>query len=84
MSSKKEQKSDSIKKSDKMIDTHREFLDMDTDEEDFGRQGDTDIMYMKFTIKRFQTTLYTVSKLRTISLIPFLFVVCKIINSIVS
>nr|XP_033334247.1 dynein-1-beta heavy chain, flagellar inner arm I1 complex [Megalopta genalis] len=38
MSSKKDQKSDSARKSDKMIDTHREFLDMDTDEEDFGRQ----------------------------------------------
>nr|XP_031834936.1 dynein heavy chain 2, axonemal isoform X2 [Nomia melanderi] len=38
MSSKKEQKSDTTKKSDKMIDTHREFLDMDTDEEDYGRQ----------------------------------------------
>ncbi|XP_076394588.1 uncharacterized protein LOC105661815 isoform X2 [Megachile rotundata] len=32
MSGKKEQKSD------KMIDPHREYLDMDTDEEDFGRQ----------------------------------------------
>ncbi|XP_078047974.1 uncharacterized protein LOC144475700 [Augochlora pura] len=38
MSSKKDQKSDSTKKSDKMTDAHREFLDMDTDEEDFGRQ----------------------------------------------
>lgn len=39
MSTKKEQKSESLKKSDKTIDSHREFLDMDTDEEDFGHQG---------------------------------------------
>lgn len=39
MSTKKEQKSEILKKSDKMIDSHREFLDMDTDEEDFGHQG---------------------------------------------
>ncbi|XP_034171675.2 uncharacterized protein LOC117600394 [Osmia lignaria lignaria] len=38
MSSKKEQKPNESKKSDKMIDPHREYLDMDTDEEDFGRQ----------------------------------------------
>ncbi|XP_076292448.1 uncharacterized protein LOC143214848 [Lasioglossum baleicum] len=38
MSSKKDQKPDGTKRSDKMINTHREFLDMDTDEEDFGRQ----------------------------------------------
>lgn len=38
MSSKKDQKYDGTKRSDKMINTHREFLDMDTDEEDFGRQ----------------------------------------------
>lgn len=39
MSGKKEQKSNGSKKSDKMIDPHREYLDMDTDEEEFGRQG---------------------------------------------
>ncbi|XP_054006521.1 dynein axonemal heavy chain 2 isoform X1 [Hylaeus anthracinus] len=42
MSAKKE-KSESSKKSDKMIDTHREFLDMDTDEEDFGRQESPEV-----------------------------------------
>lgn len=39
MSGKKEHRVEGSKKSDKMIDPHREFLDMDTDEEDFGRQG---------------------------------------------
>lgn len=39
MSVKKEQKSEILRKSDKMIDNHREFLDMDTDEENFGHQG---------------------------------------------
>ena len=39
MSTKRELKSEILKKSDKMIDSHREFLDMDTDEEDFGHQG---------------------------------------------
>ncbi|KZC07510.1 Dynein-1-beta heavy chain, flagellar inner arm I1 complex [Dufourea novaeangliae] len=43
MSSKKEQKLDGTKKSDKMVDTHREFLDMDTDEEDFGRQESPEV-----------------------------------------
>lgn len=49
---KKEQKSEILKKSDKMMDTHREFLDMDTDEEDFGHQG-TIIKYihLKISIK---------------------------------
>lgn len=40
MSGKKEQKPEISKKADKMIDNHREFLDMDTDEEDFGPQGE--------------------------------------------
>lgn len=40
MPNKKEQKMDKTKKTDKPpVDPHREFLDMDTDEEDFGRQG---------------------------------------------
>ncbi|KAF3423351.1 hypothetical protein E2986_06295 [Frieseomelitta varia] len=42
MSTKKEQKSEILKKSDKTIDSHREFLDMDTDEEDFGHQESPD------------------------------------------
>lgn len=46
---KKEQKSEILKKSDKMMDTHREFLDMDTDEEDFGHQG-TIIKYIHLKI----------------------------------
>lgn len=53
MSAKKDFKSDISKKSDKMIDSHREFLDMDTDEEDFGRQGKRTIM---------RTTIYFNSK----------------------
>ncbi|XP_076619318.1 uncharacterized protein LOC143340847 [Colletes latitarsis] len=43
MSAKREQKSESLRKSDNMVDTHREFLDMDTDEEDFGRQESPEI-----------------------------------------
>ncbi|XP_026668920.1 dynein-1-beta heavy chain, flagellar inner arm I1 complex [Ceratina calcarata] len=43
MSGKKEQKSDTSKKAEKMIDSHREFLDMDTDEEDFGRQESPEV-----------------------------------------
>nr|XP_033195881.1 dynein-1-beta heavy chain, flagellar inner arm I1 complex-like [Bombus vancouverensis nearcticus] len=39
---KKERKSEILKKSDKTMDTHREFLDMDTDEEDFGHQESPD------------------------------------------
>ncbi|KAK9305252.1 hypothetical protein QLX08_003682 [Tetragonisca angustula] len=42
MSTKRELKSEILKKSDKMIDSHREFLDMDTDEEDFGHQESPD------------------------------------------
>lgn len=42
MSGKKEQK---FETPDRMIDSHREFLDMDTDEEDFGRQGKTNNVY---------------------------------------
>ncbi|EFN84525.1 hypothetical protein EAI_07350 [Harpegnathos saltator] len=39
MPNKKEQKMEKTKKTDKPpVDPHREFLDMDTDEEDFGRQ----------------------------------------------
>lgn len=38
MSVKKEQKSEILRKSDKIIDSHREFLDMDTDEENVGHQ----------------------------------------------
>jgi len=38
MLNKKDQKMEKTKKVEK-IDPHREFLDMDTDEEDFGRQG---------------------------------------------
>ncbi|XP_014474609.1 PREDICTED: dynein heavy chain 2, axonemal [Dinoponera quadriceps] len=39
MPNKKEQKMEKTKKADKPpVDPHREFLDMDTDEEDFGRQ----------------------------------------------
>ncbi|XP_043261847.1 dynein-1-beta heavy chain, flagellar inner arm I1 complex-like isoform X2 [Colletes gigas] len=43
MSAKREQKSESSRKSDNMVDPHREFLDMDTDEEDFGRQESPEI-----------------------------------------
>lgn len=39
MNVKKEQKSEILRKSDKIIDSHREFLDMDTDEENIGHQG---------------------------------------------
>lgn len=40
MSNKKEPKMEKAKKSEKpSIDSHREFLDMDTDEEDFSQQG---------------------------------------------
>lgn len=56
---KKEQKSEILKKSDKMMDTHREFLDMDTDEEDFGHQG-TIIKYihLKISTKSVKIHLY--------------------------
>ncbi|XP_076676732.1 uncharacterized protein LOC143373392 isoform X2 [Andrena cerasifolii] len=43
MSGKKEHRVEGTKRSDKMIDPHREFLDMDTDEEDFGRQESPEI-----------------------------------------
>ncbi|XP_076176058.1 uncharacterized protein LOC143151119 isoform X3 [Ptiloglossa arizonensis] len=43
MSGKKEQKPEISKKADKMIDNHREFLDMDTDEEDFGPQESPEV-----------------------------------------
>ncbi|CAL7936455.1 unnamed protein product [Xylocopa violacea] len=43
MSGKKESRSEILKKSDKMVDSHREFLDMDTDEEDFGRQESPEV-----------------------------------------
>ncbi|CAK9826243.1 Dynein-1-beta heavy chain, flagellar inner arm I1 complex [Anthophora retusa] len=43
MSGKKEQKAEGSKKTDKMVDNHREFLDMDTDEEDFGRQESPEV-----------------------------------------
>ncbi|XP_017787745.1 PREDICTED: dynein-1-beta heavy chain, flagellar inner arm I1 complex [Habropoda laboriosa] len=43
MSGKKEQKPEGSKKADKMVDYHREFLDMDTDEEDFGRQESPEV-----------------------------------------
>lgn len=49
MSVKKEQKSEILRKSNKMIDNHREFLDMDTDEENFGHQGKI-IKYINFKI----------------------------------
>lgn len=47
MSVKKEQKSEILRKSDKMIDSHREFLDMDADEENIGHQGKV-IKYINF------------------------------------
>ncbi|XP_076236359.1 uncharacterized protein LOC143180489 [Calliopsis andreniformis] len=43
MSGKKELKSEISRKSDKTIDIHREYLDMDTDEEDFGRQESPEV-----------------------------------------
>ncbi|XP_017754686.1 PREDICTED: dynein heavy chain 2, axonemal-like [Eufriesea mexicana] len=43
MNLKREQKSEILKRSDKMIDSHREFLDMDTDEEEFGHEEPPEI-----------------------------------------
>lgn len=39
MPDKKEQKMEKMKTDKPPVDLHREFLDMDTDEEDFGRKG---------------------------------------------
>lgn len=51
---KREQKMEKTKKADKPpVDPHREFLDMDTDEEDFGRQGSC------LKIRLFSRILYT-------------------------